>query len=230
MAIDIVFSGPAQLDIDFATAPNLEVDELPEHRLGQHVGFDDSNQTAGYVITRQADGTFAMGEAGGVLTGISVGTSPPDSPYDGQMFIDTNQSVPYFYESTRGHWLGPIEHVVVTWPGTSPTNHYGDIGGVTADSSSGEGLRLFHNYVIVGYTEQADTNPGQAGSVISVKRDNVEVLEIGINNGSVGDHTESETTDVDFAADGVLACRLEDLSTATAQDIILDLWLRKKKS
>tara|TARA_R110002020_G_scaffold47968_2_gene137151 strand:+ start:1626 stop:3038 length:1413 start_codon:yes stop_codon:yes gene_type:complete len=84
VAIDIVFSGPAQLDIDFATAPNLEVDLLPEHRLGQHVDFDDSDQTVGYVITRQADGTFAMEAGGGGGSATWLGLTDTPASYSGQ--------------------------------------------------------------------------------------------------------------------------------------------------
>lgn len=67
MAIDIDFSGPAQLSVDLAGQGDLEVDLLPLHRIGQHSDFDDSVTTVDYVITRKADGTFDMqaGSGGG---------------------------------------------------------------------------------------------------------------------------------------------------------------------
>lgn len=80
MAISVDFSGPAQLDIDFATNPAIDVDLWVEHSLGQHEDFDDSDQTAGYVITRQADGTFAMAASGGGGGGATAFTDLDDTP------------------------------------------------------------------------------------------------------------------------------------------------------
>ena len=92
MPLDITFSTPAQVAIDLATAPALEIDEIPDHRLGQHQDFDDSVITVGHVVTRQADGTFAMeaGGAGGATLFTALTDTPGSYGGSGLQFVRVN--------------------------------------------------------------------------------------------------------------------------------------------
>ena len=178
-----------------------------------------------------ASGGGLLGHA--ALENLHIGTSAPGSPSDGDILIDTDDSLLYTYEGTRAHWLGPIIPVYVTWRGNNGNLVSGAIGRVNAVGSREAGLFLPHDYVIVGYTEAAETNPSATTPVISVKRNDVELFTIDVDF-QVPDQTSSDTTDVDFASGGRLTCRLEGLQTvgvaAIMKNGILCLWLRRKFS
>lgn len=77
MSLDVSLSAPATVAVTLATQGPLDVELLPDHRLGQHVDFDDSNITTGHVVTRQADGTFAMEAVpGGVSSFLGLSDTP----------------------------------------------------------------------------------------------------------------------------------------------------------
>ncbi len=229
MALDITFSGPAQLDIDYAEAPALEVDLLPEHRLGQHVDFDDSVQLAGYVITRNSSGGFEMQSVfGGMLT---IGASPHPSPSDGYVWIDTDQSVFYTYESTRGHWLGEAVPYHFGWRGSFGGTWGRTAGNVTANGGVNyEGYYLSRDMVLVGFEYSSDSAPGSAGSNFSIKRDGTEITTIPCHSGTNGDRSSGHDLDIDFDAGGTLAVRPEDLGGSLGQDMVLTLWFRRKRA
>lgn len=77
MSLDVVLSAQAAVAVELATQGPLDVELLPDHRLGQHVDFDDSNIVTGNVVTRQADGTFAMeGVPGGISAFLGLSDTP----------------------------------------------------------------------------------------------------------------------------------------------------------
>lgn len=77
MSINVELSAQAAVAVELATQGPLEVELLPDHRLGQHVDFDDSNIVTGNVLTRQSDGTFAMeGVPGGISTFLGLSDTP----------------------------------------------------------------------------------------------------------------------------------------------------------
>jgi hypothetical protein len=149
---------------------------------GNVVGTTDSQTLTNKTLTTPTIGDFTNANhnhenaAGGgnltfdAITGLSRGNVAPGSPSDGDLWLDTDDFILYYYDSTRGKWLSVHqESFTFSRSGSNSTNAWLRMSGhVIADENPG--WHHIYDYTIVAVSFESQVSAFGSGSTIDVRR------------------------------------------------------------
>jgi hypothetical protein len=154
---------------------------------------------AGKFLAADATWRVPAGGTGGT-GGVPKGTSFPASPAAGDAFYRTDLSWLFFYDGSRGKWLGELESDGAGWYGDHPNSYLRRFDGV--EMSASLGIFVPYDITVVGIS--------MVWGTANVTKANVNVVRNGVilhalTMATAATSTASMALNVDFAAGGILA-------------------------
>lgn len=198
---------------------------LSSARLPLLSGDAGSGGSAGVApapaIGDAAAGKFLAADATWKVPPGAVGrrTSFPAQPSAGDGVYRTDLGCLFFYDETRGKWLGELESDGAGKSGSHAAGYLAGIAG--AVMSSTVGILIPYDVTIVGVSMVWTT---AVGGTLNIVRNGVTV---GTHTFASGTSTSAMTINVDFAAGGILALSTSGHGTAMTNPQLRCWWRRR---